>query len=52
MHPFAVVPAEWSEPAAAIVGARQMHLQLKQWLAETGLEVAEAPRADAARASS
>lgn len=37
MHPFAVVPTEWSEPAAPIVGARQMHLQLKQWLAETGL---------------
>jgi uncharacterized membrane protein YvlD (DUF360 family) len=42
MHPFAVVPAEWSEPAAPIVGARQMHLQLKRWLAETGLEVAGA----------
>jgi uncharacterized membrane protein YvlD (DUF360 family) len=51
-HPFAVVPADWSEPAAAIVGARQMHLQLKQWLAETGLEVAEAPGADAAKLSS
>jgi uncharacterized membrane protein YvlD (DUF360 family) len=42
MHPFAVVPAQWSEPAAAIVGARQMHLQLKRWMAETGLEVADA----------
>jgi uncharacterized membrane protein YvlD (DUF360 family) len=52
MHPFAVVPAEWSEPAAAIVGARQMHLQLKQWLAETGLEVAEAPSGAAAGSSS
>jgi uncharacterized membrane protein YvlD (DUF360 family) len=41
MHPFAVVPAEWSEPAAPIVGARSMHLQLKRWMAETGLEVAE-----------
>jgi uncharacterized membrane protein YvlD (DUF360 family) len=39
MHPFAVVPAQWSEPAAPIVGARQMHLQLKRWMAETGLEV-------------
>ena len=52
MHPFAVVPAEWSEPAAAIVGARQMHLQLKRWLAETGLEVADAPRTAAAGRSS
>lgn len=42
MHPFAVVPAQWSEPAAPIVGARQMHLQLKRWMAETGLEVAGA----------
>lgn len=42
MHPFAVVPAQWSEPAAAIVGARQMHLQLKRWMAESGLEVADA----------
>jgi hypothetical protein len=48
MHPFAVVPAEWSDPAAPIVGARPMHLQLKRWLAETGLEIAEAPTADAA----
>ena len=50
MHPFAVVPSEWSEPAAPIVGVRTMHLQLKQWLAETGLEVAEGspPPADAA----
>jgi uncharacterized membrane protein YvlD (DUF360 family) len=37
MHPFALVPAEWSEPPAPIVGARPMHLQLKRWLAETGL---------------
>jgi uncharacterized membrane protein YvlD (DUF360 family) len=42
MHPFAVVPSEWSEPPAPIVGARPMHLQLKRWLAETGLEVAGA----------
>jgi uncharacterized membrane protein YvlD (DUF360 family) len=48
MHPFAVVPAEWSEPAGPIVGARPMHLQLKQWLVETGLEVAEAGALEAA----
>jgi uncharacterized membrane protein YvlD (DUF360 family) len=29
-HPFAVVPAEWSEPAAPIVGVEAMH----EWLAE------------------
>jgi uncharacterized membrane protein YvlD (DUF360 family) len=51
MHPFAVVPAEWSAPAAPIVGARQMHLQLKRWLAETRLEVAEAGAAGASAAA-
>jgi uncharacterized membrane protein YvlD (DUF360 family) len=50
MHPFAVVPAEWSEPAAPIVGVRPMHLQLKRWLAETGLEVAEPATAEPAAA--
>jgi len=49
MHPFAVVPAEWSEPAGPIVGARPMHLQLKRWLAETGLEVAEGDGSRATR---
>jgi uncharacterized membrane protein YvlD (DUF360 family) len=36
MHPFAVVPSEWSAPAGPIVGAGAMHRQLKAWLAETG----------------
>lgn len=45
-HPFAVVPAAWSDPAAPIVGVRPMHLQLKRWLAETGLEVAEPAAAE------
>jgi uncharacterized membrane protein YvlD (DUF360 family) len=49
MHPFAVVPAEWSAPAAPIVGVRPMHLQLKRWLAETGLEVAEPGAAEPVR---
>lgn len=43
MHPFAVVPSEWSEPAEPIVGAGRMHEQLRTWLAETGLEVAGEP---------
>jgi hypothetical protein len=36
MHPFAVIPAEWSDPETPIVGAGAMHRQLKHWLAETG----------------
>jgi uncharacterized membrane protein YvlD (DUF360 family) len=38
MHPFAVVPSEWSLPEREIVGVEAMHAQLKAWLAETGLE--------------
>ncbi len=30
--PFAVIPAEWSEPAAPIVGVEAMHAQLNDWL--------------------
>jgi uncharacterized membrane protein YvlD (DUF360 family) len=51
MHPVAVVPAAWSEPAAPIVGVGPMHLQLKRWLAETGLEVAEGGRHSGDRAA-
>ncbi|HYI99670.1 MAG TPA: phage holin family protein [Thermoleophilaceae bacterium] len=40
MHPFAVVPAEWSLPREPIVGAAAMHEQLMAWLRETGLETA------------
>jgi len=35
-HPFAVVPAEWSEPPAPIVGVRAMHEALRDWLAAPG----------------
>jgi len=38
-HPFALVPAGWSEPGEAIVGVRAMHDALRGWLKETGLEV-------------
>jgi hypothetical protein len=31
-RPFAVVPAEWSEPAYPIVGVEAMHEQLRGWL--------------------
>ncbi len=48
MHPFAVVPSEWSEPGAPVVGAAAMHHQLKAWLAETGLDVV-AGKVDVAR---
>jgi uncharacterized membrane protein YvlD (DUF360 family) len=33
--PFAVVPVEWSEPAAPIVGVEAMHEALREWLAQT-----------------
>lgn len=33
--PFAVVPADWSEPDAPIVGVEAMHEALCGWLAET-----------------
>jgi Type I phosphodiesterase / nucleotide pyrophosphatase len=38
-RPFALVPSEWSEPEAPIVGVRAMHDTLRGWLAETGLEL-------------
>ena len=38
-HPFALVPAAWSEPEGPIVGVRAMHDALRGWLAETGLEL-------------
>jgi uncharacterized membrane protein YvlD (DUF360 family) len=34
MHPFAVVPTEWREPAAPIVGVEAMHEALRDWLAQ------------------
>ena len=34
-RPFALVPADWSEPAAPIVGVRAMHETLREWLAES-----------------
>jgi uncharacterized membrane protein YvlD (DUF360 family) len=33
-RPFAVVPAEWPEPAAPIVGVEAMHRQLRHWLGQ------------------
>jgi uncharacterized membrane protein YvlD (DUF360 family) len=38
-HPFALVPASWSEPEGPIVGVRAMHETIRGWLAETGLEL-------------
>ena len=35
-HPFALVPAGWSDPAAPIVGVEAMHGALRGWLAESG----------------
>jgi uncharacterized membrane protein YvlD (DUF360 family) len=36
MHPFAVVPSNWREPAAPIVGVEAMHEVLRDWLARLG----------------
>ncbi len=43
MRPFAIVPSDWSEPSGPIVGAATMHHQLKRWMAEVGLPVANVP---------
>ncbi len=34
MHPFAVVPSDWREPAEPIVGVEAMHEVLRDWLAQ------------------
>jgi uncharacterized membrane protein YvlD (DUF360 family) len=34
MHPFAVVPTEWPEPATPIVGVEAMHEALRDWLVQ------------------
>ena len=34
--PFALVPVEWREPGAPIVGVEAMHGALMRWLAESG----------------
>ncbi len=33
MKPFAVVPAQWSDPSAPIVGVEAMHAELVRWIA-------------------
>jgi uncharacterized membrane protein YvlD (DUF360 family) len=38
-RPFALVPTEWSEPEAPIVGVRAMHEALRRWLTETGQQL-------------
>jgi uncharacterized membrane protein YvlD (DUF360 family) len=38
-HPFALVPAAWTEPEKPIVGSRAMHDTIRGWLTETGLEL-------------
>lgn len=35
-EPFCLVPDEWSAEADEIIGAREMHLQLVDWLVEEG----------------
>ncbi len=43
-RPFAVVPSQWSDPAAPIVGVEAMHAELTRWLAEPGSGEATAKR--------
>jgi uncharacterized membrane protein YvlD (DUF360 family) len=43
--PFAVVPVDWSEPAAPIVGVEAMHEVLRDWLAQLQQGVDEAVEA-------
>jgi uncharacterized membrane protein YvlD (DUF360 family) len=38
-HPFALVPASWSEVSAPIVGVEAMHHALRGWFEESGLEL-------------
>ncbi len=38
-RPFALVPADWSEPEAPIVGVRAMHEAIRAWLLQTGLDL-------------
>ena len=44
MSPFALIPSQWSDPGGPIVGAAAMHHQLKDWMSESGLEIAESDR--------
>jgi uncharacterized membrane protein YvlD (DUF360 family) len=38
-RPFALVPSDWNEPEAPIVGVRAMHDTLRGWLSQTGLQL-------------
>jgi uncharacterized membrane protein YvlD (DUF360 family) len=40
-RPFAVIPADWSEPGDPIVGVQAMHETLRDWLAESQRRAAE-----------
>ncbi len=44
MHPFAVIPAGWSDPAAPIVGVEKMHAELTRWLSSRRSEEAMVER--------
>lgn len=41
--PFAVVPADWSEPSSPIVGVEAMHEALRDWLAESQSRIEKHP---------
>jgi hypothetical protein len=43
-HPFALVPAAWSDATQPIVGVRAMHDTIRRWLGETGLELKQHAR--------
>ncbi len=40
-RPFVVVPSEWPEPSAPIVGVEAMHNALREWLAQPGRRAEE-----------
>jgi uncharacterized membrane protein YvlD (DUF360 family) len=42
-RPFAVVPADWSEPTGPIVGVQAMHEALRSWLPESPSAARDAP---------
>jgi uncharacterized membrane protein YvlD (DUF360 family) len=43
-RPFLLHPAAWPEPADELVGAEQVHVQLRQWLAHIGQSAYAATR--------
>jgi uncharacterized membrane protein YvlD (DUF360 family) len=45
-RPFALVPAQWSEPATPIIGVEAMHEALQEWLSESSSSPRRASSSD------